>query len=128
MQNKKSAKYFYMFISPWLLGFFLLTCVPLVYSIYLSLTEYSGLSSPNFVGLQNYIDILFHDDLFWKSLGNSMVYALLAVPTSLLLALIIALLLTRESKISNIFQMIFFFPSVAAGVAVYTVVKFLLRG
>lgn len=117
-----------MFISPWLLGFFLLTCVPLVYSIYLSLTEYSGLSAPTFVGLQNYKDIIFDDDLFWKSLGNAMKYAVLAVPSSLILALLIALLLTRETKASNFFQIIFFFPSIAAGVAVYTVVKFLFRG
>lgn len=128
MKNKRSAKYFYMFISPWLLGFFLLTCVPLVYSIYLSLTEYSGLSAPTFVGLQNYKDIIFDDDLFWKSLGNAMKYAVLAVPSSLILALLIALLLTRETKASNFFQIIFFFPSIAAGVAVYTVVKFLFRG
>lgn len=128
MQKKRSAKYFYMFISPWLLGFFLLTCVPLLYSIYLSLTEYSGLSAPTFVGLQNYSDIIFHDDLFVKSLWNSMKYALLAVPSSLLLALTIALLLTRETKTSNFFQIIFLFPSIAAGVAVYTVVKFLLKG
>ncbi len=128
MQPKKSAKYFYMFISPWLLGFFLLTFVPLVYSIYLSLTEYSGLSAPTFVGLQNYKDIFLFDDIFRKSLFNSIVYALLAVPTSLILALVIALLLTKESKISSFFQIIFFFPSIAAGVAVYTVVKFLLKG
>lgn len=117
-----------MFISPWLLGFFLLTCIPLIYSIYLSLTEYSGLSAPTFVGLQNYRDLIFNDDLFWKSLGNAMSYAVMAVPTSLVLALIIALLLTRETKTSNFFQIIFFFPSIAAGVAVYTVVKFLFRG
>lgn len=128
MQNKRSARYFYMFISPWLLGFFLLTCIPLIYSIYLSLTEYSGLSAPTFVGLQNYRDLIFADDLFWKSLGNAMSYAVMAVPTSLVLALIIALLLTRETKTSNFFQIIFFFPSIAAGVAVYTVVKFLFRG
>lgn len=128
MQNKRSAKYFYMFISPWLIGFFLLTCVPLIYSIYLSLTEYSGLSAPTFVGLQNYKDIFFNDELFWKSLGNAMIYAVLAVPSSLLLALVIALLLSRETKIGNIFQIIFFFPSIAAGVAVYTVVKFLFKG
>ena len=128
MQNKRSAKYFYMFISPWLLGFFLLTFVPLVYYIYLSLTEYSGLLAPTFVGLQNYKDIFFDDDLFWKSLGNAMKYAVMAVPSSLILALVIALLLTRETKTSNFFQIIFFFPSIAAGVAVYTVVKFLFRG
>ena len=117
-----------MFISPWLAGFFLLTLVPLAYSIYLSLTQYNGLSAPEFIGLQNYMDILFHDDLFRKSLVNSFVYAILAVPSSLILALLIAFLLSKESKSSNFFQIVFFFPSIAAGAAVYTVVKFLLRG
>lgn len=127
-ERKKQTRYFYMFISPWLAGFFLLTLVPLAYSIYLSLTQYNGLSAPEFIGLQNYMDILFHDDLFRKSLVNSFVYAILAVPSSLILALLIAFLLSKESKSSNFFQIVFFFPSIAAGAAVYTVVKFLLRG
>ena len=125
--NRKST-YFYIFISPWLLGFFLLTFVPLIYSLYLSLTQYNGISSPQFIGLQNYTDILFRDDLFRKSLINAFHYAIIAVPTSLLLALLIAFLLSKESRTSNFFQIIFYFPSIAAGVAVFTVAKFLLRG
>ncbi len=126
--KRKQAKYFYMFISPWLVGFFLLTFIPLIYSLYLSLTQYNGSSAPQFIGLQNYTDILFHDDLFKKSLINSFHYALIAVPTSLTLALLIAFLLSRESKASNFFQIVFYFPSIAAGAAVFTVAKFLLKG
>lgn len=127
-QSKKQTKYFYMFISPWLVGFFLLTFIPLAYSIYLSFTQYNGLSAPSFIGIRNYTDILFHDDLFRKSLINSFVYAIIAVPSSLVLALFIAFLLSKESKTSNLFQIVFFFPSIAAGAAVYTVIKLLLRG
>ena len=129
MRHKKNqAKYFYMFIMPWFLGFFLLTFMPLVYSIYLSLTQYNGISMPKFIGLRNYIDLLFYDDLFRKSLFNSFHYAVLAVPTSLILALFMAFLLSKEIKISNIFQIIFYFPSIAAGAAVFAVIKYLLRG
>ena len=117
-----------MFISPWLVGFFLLTFIPLIYSLYLSLTQYSGSAAPKFIGLRNYTDILFHDDLFIKSLINSFQYAIIAVPTSLTLALIIAFLLSKESKVSNFFQIVFYFPSIAAGAAVFTVAKFLLKG
>ncbi len=124
----RQAKYFYMFISPWLLGFFLLICIPLIYSIYLSLTQYNGISAPQFIGLQNYKDILFHDDLFRKSLFNALHYAIISVPSSLILALIIAFLLSKESKSSNFFQIIFYFPSIAAGVAVFTVARYLLKG
>lgn len=126
--KKNQVKYFYLFISPWLVGFFLLTFIPLIYSVYLSLTEYNGLTAPIFVGLQNYMDILYNDDLFWKSLINSFIYAIISVPTSLVLALFIAVLLSLEGKISNFFQIVFYFPSVAAGVAVYTVIKVLLKG
>ncbi len=117
-----------MFISPWLVGFFLLTLIPLVYSLYLSLTQYNGSSAPKFIGLRNYVDIIFHDDLFIKGLTNSFQYAIIAVPTSLTLALIIAILLSKESKVSNFFQIVFYFPSIAAGAAVFTVAKFLLKG
>lgn len=126
--RRKQTRYFYMFISPWLLGFFLLTLIPLVYSLYLSLTQYNGISAPKFIGLQNYTDILLHDDLFRRSLINAFHYAIIAVPTSLILALIIAFLLSKDSKTNNFFQIIFYFPSIAAGVAVFTVAKFLLRG
>ena len=129
MRNrKKQAKYFYMFISPWLIGFFLLTVIPLGYSIYLSLTKYTGYKAPKFIGIQNYMDMFFHDTLFWSSLANSFKYAILAVPTSLILALLIAVLLSRESKSSNFFQIVFFFPSIATGAAVFTVARYLLRG
>ena len=129
MRHKKNqAKYFYLFIMPWFLGFFLLTFMPLVYSIYLSLTTYNGITMPQFIGLRNYIDLLLYDDLFRKSLINSFHYAILAVPTSLILALFIAFLLSKEVKISNIFQIIFYFPSIAAGAAVFAVIKYLLRG
>ena len=129
MRNrKKQAKYFYMFISPWLIGFFLLTVIPLGYSIYLSLTKYTGYKAPKFIGIQNYMDMFFHDTLFWSSLANSFKYAILAVPTSLILALLIAVLLSRESKSSNFFQIVLFFPSIATGAAVFTVARYLLRG
>lgn len=128
MKSRRQTKYFYIFISPWLLGFFALTMIPLVYSIYLSLTEYNALTPPQFVGLRNYSDLIFHDSLFWKALGNSMLYAVMAVPSSLLLALVLALLLSKESKASSVFQIIFFFPSIAAGAAVFTVLKYLLKG
>ena len=126
--KRKEARYFYMFISPWLVGFFLLTFIPLIYSLYLSLTQYSGSAASKFIGLRNYTDILFHDDLFIKSLINSFQYAIIAVPTSLTLALIIAFLLSKESKVSNFFQIVFYFPSIAAGAAGFTVAKFLLKG
>lgn len=127
-QRKRQTKYFYMFISPWLAGFFSLTFIPLAYSIYLSFTQYNGISIPKFIGIRNYTDILFYDDLFRKSLINSFVYAVIAVPSSLILALLIAFLLSKESKTSNLFQIVFFFPSIAAGAAVYTVIKLLLKG
>jgi hypothetical protein len=83
---------------------------------------------PQFIGLRNYIDLLLYDDLFRKSLINSFHYAILAVPTSLILALFMAFLLSKEVKLSNIFQIIFYFPSIAAGAAVFAVIKYLLRG
>lgn len=128
INERRQAKYFYLFISPWLLGFFLLTLIPLVYSFYLSLTQYNGITAPQFIGLQNYADIFFRDDLFTQSLYNAFYYAILSVPTSLILALILAFLLSKESRSSNFFQIVFYFPSVAAGVAVFTVARYLLNG
>jgi multiple sugar transport system permease protein len=67
------------FLSPWLVGFLLFTLLPVGLSFYYSLCDYSLLQPPLFVGADNYRD-LARDPVFWQSLRNTFVYALLALP------------------------------------------------
>src|SRR5262245_23871408 len=69
----------YLFIGPWLIGFFVFFFGPMIASAYLALTSYDLLRAPSFVGLGNF-DRMIGDDLFYTALYNTAFYTLLAVP------------------------------------------------
>lgn len=83
--------------SPYVAGLLLLMAAPLAAALALSLTEFSGIGAPRFVGLDNFTR-LANDAGFWRSLGNSAIYLVLAVPLRLVLALAFALLLHRRAR------------------------------
>jgi len=102
---------FYLFTSPWLIGFLIFVLFPIGYSLYLSFTEYDVVTKPVFIGLDNYAKLVA-DPLFWKSLSNTVVYSALHLPLTLALALILALLLNRDLRGSSFFSGIFYLPGV----------------
>ncbi len=106
----------WLFVSPWVIGFLLLTAGPMVYSLYLSFTASSLLSPPQWVGLENYRRIC-SDPIFYRSLGNTAYYALLGVPLGMILSLGLALLLDAPVRGLGIFRTLFFLPSVTNTVA-----------
>lgn len=63
MKNK-DGRWFYIFISPWLIGFLGLTLGPIIFSIYMSFTDWDLFQSPNFIGFENYINLLTDDPIF----------------------------------------------------------------
>ncbi|MEF3302108.1 carbohydrate ABC transporter permease [Paenibacillus sp. GYB003] len=105
----------YAFISPWLIGFFLLTVGPLSQSFYLSLTQYNMLELPEWVGLANYREIVTDDDEFWKALQVTLTYVALSVPLKLMFALLVALLLFRAIRGMSLFRAVFYLPSLIGG-------------
>ncbi|MCU0511962.1 MAG: sugar ABC transporter permease [Anaerolineae bacterium] len=114
-QREAAAGYF--FITPWLIGFTLLTLGPMITSLYFSFTDYNIIDPPVWVGLQNYTR-LFNDDLFWQSLRVTLYFAVLALPSSLVLGFVLAILLNQDVPAVKIWRTIFFLPSVLSGVAV----------
>ncbi|HSQ75021.1 MAG TPA: sugar ABC transporter permease [Bacteroidota bacterium] len=108
----------YAFISPWLLGFLLLTAGPMAVSVYLSGTSWTMLSSPIPLGLSNYSTILADDSLFVTSLLNTLYYVAFSVPLGLLVALLLALLLHQRVKGIGVFRTLFFLPSITNLVAI----------
>lgn len=125
---KKERKYFYLFILPWLAGFLLLTLGPMLYSFYCALSEWDGLSAPVFIGMDNYRRTIFDNQDFKRALTNTFIYAVFSVPTSTVFALFIAFLMNKNHRGVGIFQALFYFPSVAAGTAVYIVWIWLFNG
>lgn len=104
------------FISPWLIGFLLFMLLPIVLSFKYSLSEYSLLQPPMYIGLDNYRE-MYRDPIFWQSVRNSLYYAALVIPSSLLFSLGLAMLLNVKMPGQGIFRTIIFLPSLVPIVA-----------
>ncbi len=121
----------YVYILPWLIGFFLLQVYPFVKSFYYSLTDYNPLADPNFIGLSNYIRLFTRDKEFGKSLAATIEYVLITVPFKIIMSLIIAMLLNKGRKGIGVLRTIYYLPSLFGGsiaVAVLWKVMFMDQG
>jgi multiple sugar transport system permease protein len=116
IRGRKDAAVGYLCILPWLLGFLGFTAYPLIASAYYSLTNYPILDGPTWVGLQNYSNLL-HDDLFWKSLKVTAVFCVVAVPGSVIIGYIIALLLNQKIHWMPLWRTIYFLPTLVPAIA-----------
>jgi multiple sugar transport system permease protein len=105
-----------LFCSPWLIGFTLFLLYPIAASFYYSLTEFSVLQTPTFIGLANYQE-LRQDAVFWKSVSNTFYYAAFALPLGMFVALSIAMLLNTDVKGMAVYRTIYFLPSLVPTVA-----------
>ena len=105
------------FISPWLIGLIVFTAYPIGASLVYSMTDYDIMSPPKWVGIENYVDMLFDDPLFSKSLSNTVIFALLSVPTSIAVGFGLALLLNQKALGESIFRTIIFVPTLVPSVA-----------
>ena len=116
MRNREGS-WFYFFISPWLIGFTLLTLGPILFSIYMSFTDWDLFQSPHFNGLENYKNLLTDDPIFWKSVYNTFFYALISIPLGMAISLWIAYYLNKKLKGITFFRVLFYLPSVVPVVA-----------
>ncbi len=119
----------WLFAAPALIGFVLLTVVPMIVSLVLSLTDYSVFKQEvNFLGLGNYLTMFSSKDVYFKdALKATAYYTLLNVPASLLVSLLLALALNTNIKGRGIFRSIFYLPSIVPSVASCVVWLWLLN-
>lgn len=101
-----------LFISPWILSVLAFVAFPIIYSFIISLTRYSGVVAPEWVGFSNY-SRMFTDPLVGTSVGNTLFYAGLAVPVGLVVALLLALAMNREVREVAIYRTALYLPSLA---------------
>lgn len=118
---------FYLFVSPWLLGFVLLTAAPLGYAFWMSLTNYDGRSGRwRWVGARNYQELL-SDEHAVASLVRTLAFTAIAVPLMVAGGLGLAVILNRRLKAVGLFRSIFFLPSVVPVVAAAIMWKLILN-
>lgn len=113
---KNQQKWFFIFISPWLIGFLGFTLGPMIFSFAMSFTDWDMFSQMNFIGIENY-SRLFQDARFMQSIRNTFVYTLMIVPTNILLSLAMAYLLSFKLKGIKLFRTLYYLPSIVPGVA-----------
>ena len=113
----------FLFISPWLIGFGVLTLGPMVFSLILAFTRWSAqtpVGDAEFVGFRNFGYLFNNDGSFGKSLWVTAYYVVLAVPITQAAALAVAVLMNNSVRGINLFRTIYFLPSVITGVAMGT--------
>ena len=124
-REKNEAMWGWLFVFPTMLGLIVLNFYPILYTIYQSFFKTGDFGRGNiFVGLNNYINVLSGSE-FWGSLVNTFKYALIEVPFSIAIALVLAVLLNRKIFFRSGYRTIFFLPMVAAPAAVAMVWKFM---
>lgn len=116
-QDQKNLKLGLAFISPWIFGFLVFTLYPILSSLYYSFTDYGLFGSPNWVGVKNYVDLFTKDDKFFLSLSNTVFFFLLAVPASVIVGILLAILLNSKLRGMTFFRSLFFLPTIVPAVA-----------
>ncbi len=127
MKASRDARVGILFALPWIFGFLVFTSYPLVASLYYSFTNYSILRSPSWVGVSNYRE-LAGDEVFRKSLANTLLYALGAVPLGAVVAIGLAMLLNLKVKGMAFYRTLFFLPSLVPQVAMGTLFLWIFNG
>lgn len=106
-----------LFASPWLIGFLIFSIYPISASLYYSFTKFNLFTTATFVGLSNYKQLIVHDDLFWKSLYNTVYMTIIGTPVFLILSLMMALLLNMKVRGKAFYRTLFYLPTVMPMVA-----------
>ena len=124
-QNKlknlwKRGKTGYAFLLPFLIMFLLFTIVPIIIGFVLSFTNYSVLETPKFIGLTNYKQLIFDDDIFLIALKNTIVFSVIMGPLGFILSFLLAWII-NNLKCKGLFALAVYTPSIASGVAMTTI-------
>jgi multiple sugar transport system permease protein len=126
--NKREALAGYLFISPWIVGFLIFTLGAMAFSLYISFSHYNlALGRIRPAGLDNYSQLIQDPDVM-LSLGNTLYYAVLAVPCEIIFALFLAMLLNRLGRSAGVFRTIFYLPKMTPAVATASIFFLLLNG
>lgn len=114
LKMNSQARVAYLFLTPWLIGFIGLVLGPMIISLVLSFTKYNLLNPPTFVGLDNF-KTMFQDKNYIDSVKVTLTYVFISVPTSLIAALGVALLLNKGLKGLGIYRTAYYIPSLLGG-------------
>ena len=129
----ESAGWGLALVAPTIIGLVILNIWPFFQTLWFSLTKYTNIAGPDYIGLQNYEKMLFPKTVvtgsvsIWQAAGNTLMFVLLTVPVGVFLALVLASLLNNSIRGRNVYRGIYFLPMVVAPAAVAFVWKWILN-
>lgn len=125
--EKSIKKYFALFALPTLIAFGIAFVIPFLLGIYLSFTEFTTVNDAKWIGLSNYVKA-FSNQEFLNALGFTVKFTVLSVLTINVFAFILAMLLTRKIKGTNVFRTIFFMPNLIGGIVLGYIWQLIFNG
>ncbi|MCR8657206.1 carbohydrate ABC transporter permease [Paenibacillus endoradicis] len=109
LSNKRTI---FLLVVPGFLFFLFMVCIPIAMSVYYGMTDWRGIGAYQMVGFDNFINILTHDKVFWRSLWNAVLLVIATVALQHPIAILFAILLTHMGKWEKLFRVLFFIPAV----------------
>ncbi|MNO22069.1 L-arabinose transport system permease protein AraP [compost metagenome] len=125
--EKSIRKYFALFALPTMIAFGIAFVIPFLLGIYLSFTEFTTVNDAKWIGFGNYIKA-FSNQEFLNALGFTVKFTVLSVLTINVFAFILAMLLTRKLKGTNVFRTIFFMPNLIGGIVLGYIWQLIFNG
>jgi raffinose/stachyose/melibiose transport system permease protein len=125
--EKRLKKYFPIFVLPTLIAFLIAFLIPFVMGMYLSFTKFTTVTDSKWVGISNYAKA-FADKDFLNALLFTVSFTIVSVITINIFAFVLALLLTRGKKGSNVFRSIFFMPNLIGGIVLGYIWQLIING
>ncbi len=126
--DKRETRAAYAFLAPWIIGFLIFTLGAMIYSLVISFSHYQlATNTARPAGFSNY-ELLLEDPKVMISLGNTLFYAILAVPLEIVFALFLASLLNKATRGAGFFRTIYYLPKMTPAVATASVFFLLLNG
>ncbi len=126
--NRHLNRWFPVFVLPTLAAFTLAFIVPFGMGVWLSFTKFTTVTNAKWVGLDNYIRAFTEDNDFLRALGFTALFTAVTVVTVNILAFLLALLLTRSLKGTNLFRAVFFMPNLIGGIVLGYIWNLLING
>jgi len=126
--RKREAMIGLAFISPWIIGVIVFSLGPFIVSLWLSFTRYTIIEAPRWIGLDNYRQIFYDDDLFFISLRNTATYVVGAVSIRIMLGFALAMLLNAKVRFLGVWRTLFYIPSIVPIVATSMIWLYVLNG
>ena len=116
--RQREALYGWLFALPAIIGLVAFDVGPMVASVLISFTEWNGVTPPQWVGLANYEEILFRDELFMLSMRITTIFAFVSIPLNLVTGFLLALLLNQKIRGQSLMRTLYYLPSIVPLVAV----------